>query len=330
MRITVLALALGISVVSVTAMSAGNGKGHGASPPGPSGHAANAPGHSARPAGVPGVAANVIPGAAPSGGPVLIVPASPSANATLPAASAIRLSPPGGSGPASTATRAGAMPEAKSVKPSAMNDQPRLRSEAPGNHRVSHSAFDTVKGEHMLPAGRRVELVDPSTPELRVEVTAPPDRALDIKAMLSESRNSGIFAGLFGRHKAASAQRATVLDDGRIVLVARRPPNTGKGVEHAHQGHAELSHDKDHHIRGTHNKGSRQLHHDNSRDGKALAREHDSGDSSGQHKSNPAVEDAMVSMSATARKVSSEESAEDKGLTTIIRSVDGKQPRICS
>ena len=327
MRVTVLALALGTSVVSAPVAAAGNGRGQGPSIPSLPGQAANAPGHSVKPAGVPGIADSVIPGSVPSGGPILIVPAPPSVNGTLPAASAIRLpaatasvATPGGSGPVAAATRAGAMSESVSVKPSAMNDQPTLRSGAPGNHPVRDAVLGTAESERMLPAGHRVELVDPSIPELRVEVTAPPDGALDIKAVLSESRNSGIFAGLSGRHRAPGAQRATVLHDGRIVLVSGRPPDAGKSVDHTHYGHAELRHDKDNH-------GSREFHQESPRDGEALAQ--DGGGSSRQHKTSVATKDPAAS--PTGRRVSFQESAgEDKDPTTIMRSVGRQPPRLCS
>ena len=182
----------------------------------------------------------------------------------------------------------------------------------------------------MLPAGHRAELVDPSNPALRVEVTAPPDRALDINALLGESKHSGIFAGLSRASRAANAQRATLLPDGRIVLVSGHPPGTGKSVEHAHHGHAELRQDKDNHIRGMHNHGSRELHREHSRDGEALAQEHDRSNSARKHKSGQAKKDTTVSRSPTTHRVSSQESTdEDKGLTTVMRSVDDQPPRLC-
>ena len=180
----------------------------------------------------------------------------------------------------------------------------------------------------MLPAGHRAELVDPSNPALRVEVTAPPDRALDINALLGESKHSGIFAGLSRSFRAANAHRATVLHDGRIVLVSERAPGAGKSADHANQGHAEFRHDKQ--VRVTGNSGSRELRQENSRDGEALAP--DEGASSPRAKSSVAAKDPAVPLSLTARRVSSQASAdEDEGLkTTIMRPVDGQPPRSCS
>ena len=332
-RVAVLALALSTSLVSTPVVAASNGKGHGPSIPTLPGQAASAPGHSVKPAGVPGNAASVAPGSAPSGGPVLIVPAPPSVNGALPAVSAIRLpaatasvATPGNGGSVA-ATRSGPMSEAVPVKPSAMNDQPTLRSGAPGNHPVRGSAFDTGKSERTLPAGHRAELVDPSNPALRVEVTAPPDRALDINVLLGESKHSGIFAGLSRASRAANAHRAAVLHDGRIVLVSERAPGAGKSADHAHHG-PEFRHEK--HVLVAGNSGSRQLRQGNSRDGEALAP--DGGASSPQANSSVAAKDPAASTSLTARRVSSRESAdEDEGLkTTILRPGDGQRPRMCS
>lgn len=332
-RVAVLVLALSASVVSAPVAAASNGRGHGLSIPSLPGQAASAPGHSVKPAGVPGSAASVAPGSPSSGGPLLIVPAPPSASGTLPAAPAIRLpaaaapvAPPRSSGPVA-ATPSGAMSEAVPVKPSAMNNQPTVLSGAPGNHPVRDSVSDTVKSERMLPAGHRAELVDPSNPALRVEVTAPADRALDINALLGESRHSGIFAGLSRGSRTANAVRATVLHDGRIVLVSERALGAGKSADRAHPGHADFRHDK--HVRVAENSGSPQLRPKNSRDGEELAP--DGGASSRQAQSSVPATDPAASTSLTARRVSTQESAdEDSGLKTIMRPVDDQHPRMCS
>jgi hypothetical protein len=97
--------------------------------------------------------------------------------------------------------------------------------------------FTTGTGAVMLAAGQSVELVDPSAPDLRVHVAAPADKALDIGAIINDSKSAGIFAGLAGRHGAGGAHRAIALPDGRIVLTSARATGSGKGADPA--GHLD-------------------------------------------------------------------------------------------
>jgi filamentous hemagglutinin family protein len=76
------------------------------------------------------------------------------------------------------------------------------------------------RGEVVLAAGKRVELVDPGTPDLRVEITAPDNRAVNLGAIAAEAGRVGIYAGLLSQGGVIDANSAQATEDGRIVLKA--------------------------------------------------------------------------------------------------------------
>lgn len=75
-------------------------------------------------------------------------------------------------------------------------------------------------GAVTLAAGRSIELVDPATPRLRVQVAAPADRARDLGRIVAAADRSGIHAGLMREGGAVNADRVVFGDDGSLRLQA--------------------------------------------------------------------------------------------------------------
>ncbi len=76
------------------------------------------------------------------------------------------------------------------------------------------------QGEVVLAAGKSVELVDPGTPNLRVEITAPDNEAVNLGEVAAEAGRVGIYAGLIRQGGTIEASGAQVMADGRVVLKA--------------------------------------------------------------------------------------------------------------
>ncbi len=72
-------------------------------------------------------------------------------------------------------------------------------------------------GEVVLAAGNSVELVNPGTPNLRVEIVAPDNEARNLGTITAEAGRIGIYAGLIKQSGTISADSA-VSEGGRIVL----------------------------------------------------------------------------------------------------------------
>src|SRR5882672_6573312 len=88
---------------------------------------------------------------------------------------------------------------------------------------VTNSGIITSpQGEVVLAAGNSVELVNPGTPNLRVEVTAADNQARNLGTIVADAGRIGIYAGLVTQGGAIRADSAQVTDDGRIVLKATK------------------------------------------------------------------------------------------------------------
>lgn len=81
------------------------------------------------------------------------------------------------------------------------------------------------RGEVILAAGRSVEVVDPGTPNLRVEIRANGNQTLNLGSVLSAGGRIDIVGGVIRQNGRVSADSAAVTPDGRIVLAA-----TGRGT----------------------------------------------------------------------------------------------------
>ena len=77
------------------------------------------------------------------------------------------------------------------------------------------------QGEVILAAGASVELVNAGSPELRVEINAAGNQALNLGQIIAESGKLGIYAGLIKNSGSLNADSAS-LEGGRIVLKASK------------------------------------------------------------------------------------------------------------
>src|SRR3989344_1414906 len=72
-------------------------------------------------------------------------------------------------------------------------------------------------GEVVLAAGNSVELVNPGTPDLRVEIVAPDNEARNLGTIAAEAGRIGIYAGLINNSGTLNASSAAA-EGGRILL----------------------------------------------------------------------------------------------------------------
>jgi len=77
-------------------------------------------------------------------------------------------------------------------------------------------------GEVILAAGNSVELVNPGTPNLRVEVAAAENEARNLGTIVADAGRVGIYAGLIHHSGTIRADSAVATEDGRIVLRATK------------------------------------------------------------------------------------------------------------
>ena len=89
-----------------------------------------------------------------------------------------------------------------------------------GSDVTNGGVITSSQGEVVLAAGKRVELVDPATPNLRVEVAAADNEARNLGTILSDAGRIGIYAGLVTQSGTVRADSAQLTEGGRIVLKA--------------------------------------------------------------------------------------------------------------
>ncbi len=88
---------------------------------------------------------------------------------------------------------------------------------------VTNSGIITSsRGEVILAAGNSVELVDPGTPDLRVEVAAAENAARNLGQIIADSGRIGIYAGLISHSGTIRADTVEVGKNGEILLRASR------------------------------------------------------------------------------------------------------------
>jgi filamentous hemagglutinin family protein len=90
-----------------------------------------------------------------------------------------------------------------------------------GNAVANKGLITSPNGEVVLAAGNSVELVNPGTPNLRVEVVAPANEARNLGTISAEAGRVGIYAGLIKQGGTISADSA-VAEGGRIMLKSTR------------------------------------------------------------------------------------------------------------
>ena len=93
-----------------------------------------------------------------------------------------------------------------------------------GNAVTNNGLITSPNGEVVLAAGNSVELVNPGTPNLRVEVTAPANEARNLGTISAEAGRIGIYAGLINNSGTLNASSA-VVEGGRILLKAAKNVN---------------------------------------------------------------------------------------------------------
>lgn len=77
------------------------------------------------------------------------------------------------------------------------------------------------QGEIILAAGQSVELVDVGTPDLRVQITAPANEAVNLGSVVAQSGRIGIYAGLIQQKGVVNADTVVVGENGRIRFQAK-------------------------------------------------------------------------------------------------------------
>ncbi|MBM3358794.1 MAG: hypothetical protein FJY54_13855 [Betaproteobacteria bacterium] len=93
----------------------------------------------------------------------------------------------------------------------------------------------------LLAPGKSVELADPATPGLHVEVSAPGDQTLDLGKVISDTKNKGILVALHAGSKAHGAKKVSVTNDGRVVLKSEKNalPDTASAIARAKHSDCE-------------------------------------------------------------------------------------------
>ncbi|HEU0220559.1 MAG TPA: MBG domain-containing protein [Gallionella sp.] len=87
---------------------------------------------------------------------------------------------------------------------------------------LSNSGMITSpNGDIILAAGNSVELVNASSPDMRVVIDAPNNQVLNLGSIVANSGRIGIYAGLINHHGIVSADSAT-LQGGKIVFKATK------------------------------------------------------------------------------------------------------------
>jgi filamentous hemagglutinin family protein len=84
-------------------------------------------------------------------------------------------------------------------------------------------------GEVVLAAGRSVQLVDSSDPNMQVVVSAPADQALNLGQVIAQGGRIGIYGALVNQRGIVNADSAVVGASGRIVLKASGSTTLGAG-----------------------------------------------------------------------------------------------------
>lgn len=90
-------------------------------------------------------------------------------------------------------------------------------------------AISSVNGDILLAAGNSVELVNASSPDMRVVISAPSNQAINLGSIVANSGRVGIYAGLVNHHGIVSADTAMVGATGKITFRATRDINLEPG-----------------------------------------------------------------------------------------------------
>ena len=86
----------------------------------------------------------------------------------------------------------------------------------------NHGVITSPNGEVILAAGKSVEIVNPASPDVRVQLTAPEGEVVNVSKIIAEGGRIGLFGAVVRQKGLVSANSATVNAQGRIVLQADR------------------------------------------------------------------------------------------------------------
>ncbi|MDB5945185.1 MAG: filamentous hemagglutinin family outer membrane protein, partial [Ramlibacter sp.] len=85
---------------------------------------------------------------------------------------------------------------------------------------ANNGVIQSPGGDVVLAAGRSVQLVDSSSPDLHVVVSAPGDQALNLGQVLAQGGTIGIYGALVNQRGIVNADSAVVGANGKIVFKA--------------------------------------------------------------------------------------------------------------
>jgi filamentous hemagglutinin family protein len=105
-----------------------------------------------------------------------------------------------------------------------------------GSAVTNNGIITSPQGEVILAAGNSVELVNPGTPNLRVEIAAADNQAINLGQILSDAGRVGIYAGLINNSGSIRADSA-VSEGGRILLKATKSATLESTSVLSAQGH---------------------------------------------------------------------------------------------
>ena len=77
-------------------------------------------------------------------------------------------------------------------------------------------------GEIILAAGKSVEIVNPNSPDVRVQIVAPDNQAVNLGQIIAQSGRIGIYGGLVRQGGTVSANSAVMGENGKIVFKATK------------------------------------------------------------------------------------------------------------
>ena len=89
-----------------------------------------------------------------------------------------------------------------------------------GNDVENHGIIKTNSGDILLAAGESVSVIDSTSPEIEVHITAPDNKTLNVGEIITQNGSAGIYAGLI-EHQGIIKASTAVVEGGRIILKAK-------------------------------------------------------------------------------------------------------------
>ncbi|HEY8101490.1 MAG TPA: filamentous hemagglutinin N-terminal domain-containing protein [Burkholderiaceae bacterium] len=87
-------------------------------------------------------------------------------------------------------------------------------------HIENSGIITSPKGDVILAAGNSVQLVDSSSPDMQVVVSAPTDQAINLGQVIAQGGKIGIYGALINQRGTVNANSAVVGENGKIVFKA--------------------------------------------------------------------------------------------------------------